>query len=76
MNRYALPSNLNILNTVAVKKKDFLLGWEELFALCHILPSWESEENYVLLRKIAIIKHKIRGKEDSCPYACGKRKKE
>lgn len=27
----------------------------------------------MLLRKIAIIKHKIRGKEDSCPHAYGKR---
>lgn len=30
-----------------------------MFALFHVLPSWESEEKYVLLRKIAIIKHKI-----------------
>lgn len=28
----------------------------------------------MLLKKIAIIKHKIRGKEDPCPYVCGKRK--
>lgn len=44
-----------------------------MFALCHILPSLESGLNYVLLRKIVIIKHKIRGKEDPCPRACGKR---
>lgn len=54
-------------------KNNFLLVWEEMFALCHILPSLESGLNYVLLRKIVIIKHKIRGKEDPCPRACGKR---
>lgn len=44
-----------------------------MFALCHILPSLESGLNYVLLRKIVIIKHKKGGKEDPCPCACGKR---
>lgn len=32
-----LPSNLNILNTLEIKK-NFLLVWEEQFELCHILP--------------------------------------
>lgn len=62
--RYARPV-IKMFNLLTAKID--LLYEEELFVLCHILPCWQNEETYGLLKKISVITHQMKRKEDACP---------